>query len=381
MLLGVFALASVAHASVPPSILLSDEEIRRFHQDGYKIIRKAIPEADINRLALHRPQHPFSWWLRPLELLLDQISSRYLTWDGLWLEQRQYRSFWLSGGGHALAPMVASLMQENQTDGTVRLLTDIIYGIKKGYAPFVLREWHTDLESFDILTPESAGISIWIPLSDIDHQVNGGSLLVVNNSLVDSEQCGGEQPGIVSNRCNSHLDAIGTTYSFKKGDAIVFTRSTYHKTQLWRHSTVDSDRFALVGRFTSGAARYHKPTLEGFQKKNTCRHGLQDTALLRSPCFPQIFPATLAQEIASIERGGVSVDSTDLHLFKSCLSKVPLYFTLFWRNIWQWVLAGRVGVEASAGAGAPLALQQRKQQKEQAEGQQQQGPAAGTGEL
>jgi hypothetical protein len=337
----ISSLCSVISAADIP--VLTASEIMRFHADGYAVVRNVIPAKEIELLVGARSRHPFSWWLRPLELLLDQMTARFLTWDGLWLEQREYRSFWLDDGrgGRSLAPMIASLVHDERSDGTVRLLTDIIYGIKKGSAPFVLQEWHTDSESFDILSPDSEGISIWIPLSDIDHTVDGGSLLVAKHSLVDEKQCQkGEAPGLVSDECNAHLDTIGNSYSFKVGDILVFTRHTYHRTQQWRENVAASDRFALVGRFTSGLAQYRTPVVEGFQKKNTCPHGLRNETLLHSPCFPQVFPALIAAEVGSIERGAVWVDSTDLHLFKSCVSKLPLYFSLFCRNVWDSIAAG-----------------------------------------
>ena len=131
-----------------------------------------------------------------MELLLDQISSRYLTWDGLWLEERTFQDFWLGNGevgsSQPLPAVVAVIVQAlaeqegraqeqiavaqaadpaGETDSTgvrVRLLTDIVYGIKQGKAPFVLKEWHTDFESYDILTQDSPGVSVWIPLGPVD---------------------------------------------------------------------------------------------------------------------------------------------------------------------------------------------------------------------
>jgi hypothetical protein len=127
------------------------------------------------------------------------------------LEHSIFQQFWLGKGAvgakQSLPSIVAVLIDalekqkipadvgksaspaEGHDSTTVRLLTDIVYGIKRGKAPFVLKEWHSDFESYDILTADSVGVSVWIPLGAVNHTVEGGSLIIANQSLVDTAIC------------------------------------------------------------------------------------------------------------------------------------------------------------------------------------------------
>ena len=70
-------------------------------------------------------------------------------------------------------------------------------------------------------------------------------------------------------------------------------------------------RFVLVGRFTSGRARYGFVPGVSSQKKHTCPHNLSTGELLHTPCFPQLHPNRLADELALLDSGSLRTISND----------------------------------------------------------------------
>ena len=104
----------------------------------------------------------------------------------------------------------------------------------------------------------------------------GGSLQVVNASRADPA-CVRRDTDEVDATCQTHFDEIAQAFSFNKGDVLLFTRWTFHRTQPWkkcRPQEVDcasgGARHALVGRFTSGNATFAGYVPGGStQKKHT----------------------------------------------------------------------------------------------------------------
>jgi hypothetical protein len=122
-----------------------------------------------------------------------------LVQDSLWLDFAIFRRFWFEGP-------VASVVSPVMRDGSVRLVTDIMYGVPAGSSPRTLGTWHFDTESYDVLSEASPGVSVWIPLTAIDAEV-GGSLELVNFTRARQE-CIRRDTDSTDDACAAHFADI-----------------------------------------------------------------------------------------------------------------------------------------------------------------------------
>jgi hypothetical protein len=296
----------------------------RFRADGFLVKRGVISSQQIDLLLAAKPAYAFAWYNRWLELAANSFLGSILVQDSLWMDFDIFRRFWFDG------PVPVLVSQVMGDDSSVRLVTDIMYGVAVGIHPRTLGSWHFDTESYDVLGDESPGVSVWIPLTDIDARV-GGSLKLVNVTRARPE-CIRRDTDETSEMCAAHFEDIAQTFSWKRGDVLLFSRWTFHRTQPWQQTNCKHDttwkegtitgnhhclesgtpsRFVLVGRFTSGLATFGFVPGVSSQKKHTCPHNLSAGDALQSACFPQLVPGPIASEVALLDTGAIKPISND----------------------------------------------------------------------
>ncbi len=179
--------------------------------------------------------------------------------------------------------------------------------------PPVIGQWHTDNQSFDLVTGDSAGISVWIPLRDIDSQNLGGSLHIIDGAKARgihgraAEGCGTDSSDPLASgekssadKCEKFfdtLDQMSSVQDWTMGDILVFDKVLYHKSQPMKPAAGLMERYSVIGRFITDKSKFKDPGSHiGTHKKNSCKHGLADGDQMVTACFPQVFPDTLEEE-------------------------------------------------------------------------------------
>jgi len=199
----------------------------------------------------------------------------------------------------------------------VRLKQDGIYGHRHVHSEPKMLSFVPHVEGmnklpgiFDGLHSESVGVSVWLPLQDVDSEKQGGSIRLVKgypklaegmcpvlagyhvhkviglNSSELAHTCGLEQlaPHVVEP-------------SFRKGDVLV-----HHPLMMRASQTIVKEgftRYAWTGRFAAGDSVHCMSKCMPFQDgqgTSCCKHGLKAGDAIQTPCFPQVFPHVLEEE-------------------------------------------------------------------------------------
>lgn len=302
--------------------VVTQEQREQYARDGFLVVRGALPVDIVDRMRECRPRAILSWPFRPLERALPYVIGSYLFIDSIWATNELFKTYWFTG---PIPQLVGDLVLPDG-EGSIRLLTDLMIGIPRGRVPLDVGSWHKDTYSYDILTPDSEGHSVWTPLVDIDPERNGGSLYIVSKERAGACQ---EQMAGFSAECIAVFEREAEVHTWAKGDVLVFTKSTIHKSQPIRADAQTEDRFALISRFIPNGSRYDTALIEagGFQqKKNSCNHGLSNGDELVSPCFPVVHPKLDADEQAFIAAGGLQHYNNHRVVFDELLRRVKALF-------------------------------------------------------
>lgn len=170
--------------------------------------------------------------------------------------------------------------------------------------------YHQDTYSYAMLSRDSPGVSVWIPLADIDADTDGGSVWLVDMSKVSAGcQRAPPETDVFSAECEAEFDKVRVAPNWRKGDVLLFSKDVVHKTQPLLPTAKLSARFSLVGRFTTNEARCNlKGGNPGIKLKFThCNHGLAHGEPIASPCYPQLYPRVLQEEKAVRDLGKLGI--------------------------------------------------------------------------
>ena len=249
-------------------------------QDGVEVLRSVLDPGAVDKLRdayAHTHHHP---------PLAEAWLGQNIPHDMLWLENDMIWDAWTRGP-------VVSRVAHAAGAARVALLTDFFLRVAAGRRPVAVGQWHVDSTSFDIVDAPTEGVTAWIPLQDIDAARDGGSLCTVNRTAPLSPECTTPHGGTFPPQCNAEFRRYQDVRSWKKGDVLLFTSNTVHRTQPMAGGH-HAARTVLVGRFLLGKPRFRAPrSLAWFtQRKNLCNHGLRPGDPMVSHCFPQVHPAT-----------------------------------------------------------------------------------------
>jgi len=225
--------------------------------------------------------------------------------DALWVDHDFFYWFW------SASPCASWTAQAFQVDES-RLVTDLMVGFRKATRPSVVGTYHRDTYSYSLLQASSGGVTVWIPLSNVDPVRQGGSIHLINRSL-DAGPCAWPDSSGSTPACQAYLDAVAVLPAWRVGDVLLFDKATLHRTQPFHPNATVPSRFALVGRFAPGAplvdAEIPRASLR--LKMAYCPHNLSHHSALAHPCFPRMHPFLLASERERRATGQLGMPSND----------------------------------------------------------------------
>ena len=281
---------------------LTESELGSYSRDGFVVIRNAIPVEIIDALYNNIPPHTLSWYLQFIETYTMQNYNSHFTFDHVWPTINEYRDLWF------YSPLIENYISPifGTETKSIRLLTDYLFGIQN--KPFSFGTYHQDTYAYNMADDNSKGVTLWIPLMDVNASNNGGSIFMVNKSL--SKFMSHNVEKIASK------NAVLIDY-FNKGDILLFNKFTVHKSQpIFKKDMV---RYAYCGRIIDGNEAIFSQTFDKrvMSKKHVCRHNLIKGDLLNSPCYPQLYPNKLENETEIIMENGLEFPTNDVHVLLS----------------------------------------------------------------
>ena len=222
--------------------VLSDEDLRKFHEDGFILIRNLISGQDLVNAQIAAKK-------------ISMITSEYAEYRALayysWKSNDFLKKIALNSKASKVAKeLINSPLNAKSKPVAVRLLKDAFFSFAKGS---VGCGWHVDKVVWPARNDES-GINVWIALSPITKQQGGGLCLakgshnqqwardaipIIHGS--DSSEvfqvCDMERLNIdVHNR----LESMKVEYDVNPGDALIIDRWCYHRSERF-HEEVDDD--------------------------------------------------------------------------------------------------------------------------------------------
>ena len=309
-----------------------------FQNDGFLVLRDVLPPDVVDAVNLNRPKVVTNLFWYPFEKFLILSVDYFLgtdfqfsSIDSLWVDDPLLFSFWWDGCVAMLVGEVAMTATSTEDkrhlermNPVTRLLVDFYIGFPQGIRPQVIGDWHTDTTSFDIVSEDSVGISAWMPLVDINPDVHGSSIYLASRAKYKEHAACKEEPIQPNEECIKHLNSIREHHSWKRGDLLLFSKDTFHRSQPSKQAGGLPERWSLVGRFISDDAKYNPPKgTFATHKKNTCKHGLKEGDAVVTPCFPILYPSKNNTEVKARYNG----DLGHLSNFGMVLSQMKGLFT------------------------------------------------------
>jgi hypothetical protein len=191
-----------------------------------------------------------------------------------------------------------------------------------------------DDEGFWPTMNDTAGVTIWIALDDM---TAGGGLAVANMSMLGPDlfaECRDAIKGKTcdmenqSPECQQRLEEAKMDWKLQAGDAILWNRWVFHRTETLNKTSEDEEEVNSLKRYS---IRYIP--------SNARAHGAIHSSVedggsfVGSPYYPQVWPVRIESEMKALEHG-LDSDITPLTLvrvvsrilYKKLYTKVVPYF-------------------------------------------------------
>jgi len=289
----------------PPLINVTAEEVHTYEDDGFVVLQQVLDHAliDILHSAAER-------------VCAHQMGARGACQyaQGRWQDD-VLRDFLLYGP-------IGDLAHQFIQGSGVRVVNDGFFGVQHRkkeiwFSSFFPHVDHGGVPGiFSGLNSYNRGVSVWMPLQEIDANTTGGSIFVYRNfsrgpclrkfgvrntlphndslprmALPDFNQ-------ISSDCTDRNLSKQEVTLSFKKGDVLVWHPNMLHRTQPVLKP--EFTRYAWYARFVNSDSVYCYPHMCDIKTRPCCAGDLPlsgDT--IHTPCYPQVFPSMLEHEVAA----------------------------------------------------------------------------------
>jgi len=207
---------------------------------------------------------------------------------------------------------IGSIAHEFIRGEGVRVVQDGVFGVRSTWNPFVFSVLpHVDHGGnpgvYGRLHSNASGVSVWMPLQDIDAQIDGGSIVLYDNftqnnchtmfgSVITNSQV---IVNSTDNFRNCHIEVLRKRQivkSFRKGDIMLWNPNMLHNTQpvlkedlvryAWHAWLVDSNAVSCFVR-------------DCWNRGEPCCRGKLPPAgsKIHTPCYAQLHPSTLPEEV------------------------------------------------------------------------------------
>mmetsp|Transcript_36173 Transcript_36173/g.72833 ORF Transcript_36173/g.72833 Transcript_36173/m.72833 type:complete len:363 (-) Transcript_36173:62-1150(-) len=287
--------SSLANFGWPPLPRISEEDVRTFHESGFVVLRQVMDPIVVD-LMLEEAVRDCSW-----QLFLSRFCYlRQTRWS-----VDLFRDFLFHGP-------IGSIAHEFVQGSGVRVVQDGVFGVRRTWSPFVFSSLpHVDHGGnpgvYGRFHSNASGVSVWMPLQDIDAEADGGSIVLYENFT--NQRCQTHFGSVITNSTltintteqlfKCHIEALKlrqTAKSFRKGDIVLYNPSMLHNDQpllnqdliryAWHAWLVDSD---ALNCFVRDCWNRGEPC---------CSSKLPGPGeSIHTPCYAQIHPSMLPEEL------------------------------------------------------------------------------------
>jgi hypothetical protein len=299
------------YPAIPPTAALTNEEKEAFHRDGF-ILKKGLFQGDELKELIAAGEGLYSSW----NILDSVIKSSFakLVFQ-VWRGDPHFTQVAFESSFPSIA---AELLGTKETE-SVRILKDGFFGFKGKNNTGC--GFHVDDKGFWPAADDSTGVNFWLALSPMLVS-EGGGIRVANQSLSKpfAEECmavirGGQYAATcnmeeLSPSCHERMQAASTTFDMEPGDALIWDRWTFHRSEPFRVETEDH-KLRYTIRYVPGSAK-----AEGML------HSSQEAGEpFEGAYYPQVWPQAVKAEVDAI-RGGLEGDFSLTFMLKFAARKL-----------------------------------------------------------
>lgn len=293
-------------ASFLPPITLSPERIHDYNRDGAILVRNLLsPEqvARVNKAIAEAPR---------VYTIFDIVSGNtynQIRFD-VWRTEQTIANLALKD-----LPKVASQLLPDEP--SFRLLRDAYFSYSDGGSGC---GWHVDDQAFWPTQNDTAGVTMWIALDDM---TGGGGLVVANHTNIGPDLVAKCREAIAGNTCDMAgqspecqqiLEDSKIQWQVQAGDAIIWNRWVFHRTEVVNTTTNDNE--------APPKKRYSIRYIPSNARAMGAVHSTLDQgdSFVGSPYYPQVWPVLIKEEMKALEHG-LSSDIAPIN-FVSILGRV-----------------------------------------------------------
>ena len=297
-----------------PAALLTPDEIAAFRRDGFLLKKRAVGGAELEELVragerLYRSKTPTDWLFRKV---FAKLSTQ------IW---RQDPAFAQTAFESSLPGLAARLMGGTDRQRPLRILKDGFFGFDGSSNAGC--SFHVDDKFFWPAADDTTGVNAWLTLSEVT-AAGGGGIRVVNQSLAKPffEEClavirgGGGGPESYNSTC--HMDtlsppcfdrmmAASVVYDMEPGDALLWDRWTFHRSEPLHGTTAAAPAAAPAAAATTTLEPKLRYTIryvpETATAEGAVHASIEQGAPLTGPYYPQVWPAAIREEVDAIRAG------------------------------------------------------------------------------
>ncbi len=313
--------------------IVTNAEKEAYHRDGF-ILKKGLLQGEELAALVSAGEELYS---QAQDNSLHGSSFRQLSFD-LWAKDDRFAQLAFESQMPSLSAellnMTFSPTNHKKKNGkqvdhrqdeqpSVRILKDGFFGFQSENNTGC--GFHVDDFFFWPATDDSPGVNFWIALSPIRIS-EGGGIRVVNQTLVEPifEECrqvirevNPEAPQMpqtcrmenLSPVCHQKMLEASTVFDMEPGDALLWDRWTFHRSEPFVHSTSTSSSqqgqsAAKDEKAVQHKLRYTIRYIPGTAKASGFLREPQESGkVFNTPYYPQVWPSAIKSEINAIQKG------------------------------------------------------------------------------
>jgi len=286
----------------PSPANLTNEEKEAFHRDGF-ILKKGLFQGDELKDLIAAGERLYSSW-RFLDFAFKNSFAKLVL--QVWREDERFAQVAFESCFPSIAAeLLGVTVHENEISSSsdtesIRILKDGFFGFKGKNNTGC--GFHVDDKGFWPASDDSTGVNFWLALSPM-RMSEGGGIRVANQSISESfrEECAAVIRGgygttckmeELSPDCHERLQAASATFDMEPGDALIWDRWTFHRSEPFRVET-DQHKLRYTIRYVPGSAK-----AEGMLHSSQ-----QAGEPFEGAYYPQVWPAAVKAEVDAIADG------------------------------------------------------------------------------
>ena len=290
----------------PPIANVTDAEKEAFHRDGF-ILKKGLFQGEELKELITAGESVYSSW-GVMDFFFKNTFAKLAM--QIWRRNKHFAQIAFES---TLPSIAAGLLGMKETE-SVRILKDGFFGFKGKNNTGC--GFHVDDKYFWPASDESTGVNFWLALSPMRIS-EGGGIRVVNQSISKpfEEECKAvirAGPAAtcdmekLSPSCHERMQAASATFDMEPGDALMWDRWTFHRSEPFRIDT-EEHKLRYTIRYVPGSAKAEGGPLHSSQQAGKTFEGAY---------YPQVWPKAVKAEVDAI-RDGLEADFTFTGVLKN----------------------------------------------------------------